>query len=256
MVASFGLPPLDVDHTATQIAVISSPSVGPPQSNERTQPKVYELSPLDRVLQLRVISCINDKYGVYPDFQGMLYVPFHVFLDSVHRVIGDGVQSGHHNTPLDGPALIPWDEWADRTYWLDTHDCVSFLTREGSLYGRRMASPHVCTIDDLDTAVVDFDQRRLRWREFFDPSSRADAIVQPSGDTSTTTIIRGALRGALRNNIFYREAVSAQEAHVRTSFRVGEEMSPSDDVIVDNEHCKCLHAFNQRRESKSYLYCR
>lgn len=157
---------------------------------------------------------------------GMIYVPLRVLLDPVYQGVGGYTQSaGSYRTDLVGPAPTAWDKWAYRTSWFD-----SSVFERGmgvSVYGHRMASPY-----GQNAVIVDFSDRRLRWRELNDPGVRLGAVPPPSEDGPPTT----PTTKTLGYRIFCREPAPAQGEFVMSLLRVEEGAFFAGDTIMGDEH--------------------
>ncbi|QRW05627.1 F-box protein [Ceratobasidium sp. AG-Ba] len=177
-IATLGLPPLPDDvMSISNLSCRSDPAPSPSTQSaswDRRRPRLFELAPTNRILCLRTeLTVIDTTRGQFAISDGTLFVPFMDILDAAA-----------HLYKQSEPTEIPWDDWAQKTTWLDTSELHT--GNECYVFGQRVVTTGLDTSnqdndgeeDDIpqrrSIAMLDFEPARLSLRtELLDPQHEA-----------------------------------------------------------------------------------
>lgn len=226
-VASFALPLLDHHNLRTSVRIRCAPTSVVPTSRRNTAslPKMFELSPNNRLLCLEIN--LTPFHGVRPTKSaGTLYVPSSLLIDSIAK-------RQHMKFRRPDSIAVPWADWAERTSWVDT----SNIGGSGCfVFGQRMAGL-VQTPTGLGRRKVfmfDFDQRRLKSRGML--KEPAEGLVRiPGGIT-----MKSARFEQIGEQVFCAGITRSSRKYVEATIILNEPSSSSDSVMIDDEHGKCI----------------
>lgn len=251
-IASLAFPELEEGGNIYRITCRSDPAPAPSSqtaTRHRGYPKVFQLSPDNRVLCLAIHAFNPNEGQPHLIRGGMLYIPFSVLLGAAAYLVNEPVS--------DDPVEIPWEDWGKETSWMDTSR--TFMGNECYVYGQRVVMVGIGDVESSDEdadanlevsrslIVLDFDPVRTKRLPSYDMPA-----FQATNATSLPDVLGLPMEKDVLGTAFLGGEHKADMKFIVRRTDMEDDVHGTYYVMVDDEHV-VLVQYNRRGQESSLL---